>query len=124
VSDRDRRTNPRFVCDLDARVVVADRSEPLAGRAVDLSFSGVCVDLTEPIAVGTKAVFHLQLVVPEGLTEELPVPGTVVWSTPTRGLMQIGARFHTDMDDAIWRQLEVLLRILSGELQLPTPSPS
>lgn len=90
----------------------------ITGRTVDLSYSGICVLAEETVPTGELVQFDLRLVLPGAESDTLSVRGTVVWSTPCRGKFQVGARFQRDMTDDQLRKLDVVLRALSGELDL------
>lgn len=115
----ERRENPRFACDVEVTLTRNDGSQ-LAARTVDISFSGICVVGEEQVKAASRVDFALKLVWQGGETDSLLLPGQIVWCTPTEGTFQIGARFVKDaMDDGAWRQLDVFLQFLAGELQLP-----
>lgn len=114
----ERRTNPRFVCDLEAEIELAEGEDRIRGRTSDLSYSGICVEAERAVPTGATALFHLRLVLPQGESDALALRGTVVWSTGTTGGAQIGARFQSDMSDEQLRKLDIVLRALSGELDL------
>ena len=115
----ERRENPRFACDVDVVMERQDGSSCHA-RTVDISFSGICVLAEEGFRSGSRVNFGLKLVWQGGETDTLVLPGQVVWSTPTRGSHQVGARFLADdMNDRVWQQLDVFLQFLAGELKLP-----
>ena len=47
----------------------------------------------------------------------LALPGKVVWCTPTRGLYQLGASFDPTMEAPRRKKLDILLKLLSCEVQ-------
>ncbi len=120
-SGAERRRNPRFACDVDAHVELNDGSR-IDARAVDISFTGICLLAEGPVKPGTRVNFALKLVWKGGETDTLGLPGQVMWSAPTRGSHQVGGRFTKDaMGDETWQQLDVFLKFLAGELRLPSP---
>lgn len=120
--DSDRRANPRFACDLEA-MVETPGSMMLDGRTVDISISGIAVTTAAAVSPGSDVVLHLRLLLESGSSDPLPVPARVVWSTPTEGQYQLGAYFkEEELAPASRSGLEVLLRFLSGELELPNQS--
>jgi hypothetical protein len=122
VPSAERRENPRFACDL-AVTIEADGQASSAGRAADISFSGLCMTGESGISPGTQVMMRVSLVLDKAHSDSLPLRGTVVWCTPLRAGFQLGARFDPDMDDATWTKLDVLIRFLTGELEVdPTPN--
>jgi Tfp pilus assembly protein PilZ len=90
-------------------------------RTVDISFAGICVNAVAAVLPGKDVQFSLKLIL-EGLnSDSLTIPGRVAWCTPTEGQFQIGACFRErDMNDTTRNGLGVLLRFLSGELEVPS----
>ena len=98
--------------------------EPIAARAADISFSGICLISQTPVTPGTSATFLVRLVLEGAHSDALPLLGTVVWCTSVRDGHQIGARFDSDMEEERWKKLDVLIRFLTGELEVdPTGAP-
>jgi hypothetical protein len=116
VSD-ERREHPRFACEVDAWIALPE-GRRLESRSIDLSFAGVCLLADEGVKPGTTIDVALQLRFEWARSDELVLTATVVWSTPTRGRFQIGARFDPDMESLTWTKLDVLLQALSGDLDL------
>lgn len=116
---KDRRSNPRFACDVEAEVRLDD-GRILPARTQDISFSGICVVATEPVTPRSRATFALRLVMEWAETEPVELPGVVVWCTRTRDGHQVGARFDPQaMGEDAWQRLDVFLRFLMGELSMP-----
>ncbi len=118
--DSERRAHPRFACDLEA-MIETEGSMMLDGRTVDISATGIAVTAAAHVRPGNDVILHLRLLL-EGVTSDpLPIPARIVWSTPTQGQYQLGAYFRDgEFAPASRKGLEVLLRFLSGELELPT----
>ncbi|MFO7565678.1 MAG: PilZ domain-containing protein [Enhygromyxa sp.] len=114
----ERRAHQRFACDLRARVVLPD-GHVLEGHAVDISFSGICVHMDEPVAPRKMVEFQIWAVLPERETEAIVVPAKIVWSTRVEGSHQLGAAFDRDMDNRSWMRLDMLLQFLAGTLEQP-----
>ena len=113
----ERRESERFACDVEAKIDV-EGQETIDARAVDISFSGLCVMGTAPVVPGTRVTVQLRLIFDRAHTDALPLPGTIVWSTRVTGGHQIGAKFDSDMDSVTWTRLDVLLRFLAGDIEL------
>jgi hypothetical protein len=109
----ERRAHQRFSCDLRARVLLPD-GHRVEGQAADISFAGICVHTDEPVADKTLVQFQIWAVLPERDTEELLIPGKIVWSTPIEGSHQLGATFDRDMDNRAFTQLDRLLQLLAS----------
>lgn len=114
----DRRAHQRFACDLRARIQLPDGSE-IDGQTLDISFSGICVHAAAPVEPRTRVRFHVWVALPERDTDELVLPGKIVWSTPVEGVQQLGASFDRDMDSYAWARLDLLLQFLAGTLPHP-----
>jgi Tfp pilus assembly protein PilZ len=111
VSD-DRRSSPRFACDVEAEVRLADGSS-LPGRTIDLSFAGVCLVVDSPVKAAAMVVLSLKIVLEWAQSDALAIPAKVVWCTPTGGRYQLGLAFARDMSSVTMARLEVLLQALS-----------
>ena len=109
----ERRAHQRFACDLRARVITSD-GHAVEGNAVDISFSGICVHADEPLDPRTLVQFRIWAVLSDRETEEIIVPGKIVWSTPVEGTFQLGAAFDRDMDNRSWTRLDVFLQMLAS----------
>jgi hypothetical protein len=117
----ERRSHPRFACDIEAFVELPD-GDKVPARTVDLSFSGICLVAAEHIKPRTPVNFHLRLIFQWAESEGMSIPGEVVWSTEVEGEAQIGARFDKNMSSVSWTRLDVLLQFLAGEIAQPGPS--
>lgn len=114
----ERRAHQRFACDLRARVILPD-GHAVDGQAVDISFSGICVHADERIEPKTMVRFQIWAVLADRETEDILVPGRIVWSTRIEGSHQLGASFDRDMDNRSWMRLDMLLQLLAGTLENP-----
>lgn len=114
---RERRVHKRFACDVEAKLEAAGQ-DAFDARAVDISFTGMCVLGEEYIRPGTDVTVHLRLIFDRAHTDALPLPATIVWCTQVTGGHQIGAKFDADMDSVTWTRLDVLLRFLAGDVEL------
>lgn len=114
-----RPSNDRFVCDLAVELDTGRARIP--GQIRDISEFGLCCTIADPIGSGTSVTAHLRLVFEWGMSEPLAVFGQVVWLTPTEGHYQVGMAFSQPTPD-VWQRLEVLLKILFGQISLPTPA--
>ena len=94
--------------------MVFENGYELDGQATDISFSGICVHTGEAVESRTRVNFHIWVALPERDTDELILPGRIVWSTPVEGMQQLGGAFDRDMDSYAWTRLDVLLQFLSG----------
>ncbi|HEY8380015.1 MAG TPA: PilZ domain-containing protein [Nannocystis sp.] len=114
-----RPANDRFACDLAVELDTGRARLP--GRILDIADAGLCCTIDAPIASGTSLTAHLRLVLEWGMSEPLAVFGQVVWLTPTEGRYQVGVAFSPPTPDVAQR-LEVLLKVLFGQINLPTPA--
>jgi len=105
-------------------MVEAEGQSSTAGRAADISFSGLCLTAESRIPPGTHVTMHVSLILDTAHSDSLPLRGTVVWCTPLGSSFQLGARFDADMDDATWTKLDVLIRFLTGELDVDPTAPA
>jgi hypothetical protein len=117
VPPSDRRENPRFACDLDVTIELQETGA-IEARAVDMSFSGICVTADAHIKPRTPVKFLVRLVANGAHSDELPLAGTIVWCTALGDAYQIGGRFDPTMPDETWSKLDVLIRFLVGELAM------
>lgn len=114
-----RPTNDRFVCDLAVELDTGRSRIP--GRIRDITDAGLCCTIDDPIGAGISVTAHLRLVFEWGMSEPLALFGQVLWLTPTEGKYQVGVAFAKPTPD-VWQRLEVLLKILFGQISLPTPA--
>ena len=114
-----RAPQDRFVCDLD--VELDSGRLHVTGRARDLSESAVCLIARDPIEPGTAVNVQLRLVLEWGASEALSLPGQVAWLTASEGAQQIGVVF-TAMGPEVRQRLQVLLKVLLGQISLSTPT--
>ncbi len=84
------------------------------GWAVDISAEGICVYLDQVIEPRTAVEFHVSAVLADRETNQITMPGRIVWCTPVEGRMQLGATFDNNMDNRAWARLDVLLQFLAG----------
>lgn len=113
----ERRADPRFACDVQARVATADGAST-EGRTVDISASGICLLADAAVPPGAHATFALQLVFEHATSDSLELPGRIVWCTPLKGGFQVGAVFSSTLDASSVRKLDNLLGVLAGDLEL------
>jgi Tfp pilus assembly protein PilZ len=93
----------------------------LDARTVDISFAGICVTTAAAVQPGKNVLLSLKLLLEGVNADSLDVPGRVVWCTPTEGQFQIGAAFReAEFSNPARSGLDVLLRFLSGELEVPS----
>jgi c-di-GMP-binding flagellar brake protein YcgR len=112
VVEPERRTNPRFACDVAASIVI-DEATPSPRRVVDISRGGISMLGEDPVTVGTHLMVHLQASADDGDTESLDIGATVVWCTQTKdGTYQIGARFDEAKGRDRSQRFEHLLELL------------
>lgn len=107
------------MCDLD--VEVDSGRVRVAGRARDLSDSAVCFVARDPVEPGSTVQVQLRLVLEWGASEALVLPGQVAWLTSSEGAQQIGVVFTGTTPD-VRQRLQVLLRVLLGQISLPSPA--
>lgn len=112
----ERRAHHRFACDLRARVILPN-GHTVEGQTTDISFSGICVQVDEPVEPKTNVQFQVWAVLPERETDGITVPAKIVWSTPLEGSHQLGASFDRDMDNRSWTRLDMLLQFLAATLE-------
>lgn len=113
---QERRKAPRYACRLDVLVSRPNRGV-LRGHTADLSRSGVSFDTSDAMVPGDRTTFHLRLVLGWEASDFLRVGARVVRCEPNGdGTFRVGAEFQPDVE--AWRvaRLEILLRVLAGEL--------
>ena len=116
-SDDERRRKPRYDCSLHV-ITETPGSEPIHGQASNLSATGLRMDMEEPVEVGTAVRHHLRLVL--GWTEAnfLTLPAVVRWCESGPDGYQVGTEFSGEMAEEHGKRLKLLVRVLSGELDL------
>jgi c-di-GMP-binding flagellar brake protein YcgR len=112
--DRERRTNPRFVCEL-MTFLHPEGGEPLAGESSDLSMGGLSAHLDRELAVGTALQVVLTLSLGWSEADFLRIPAKVVWCRKDGERFAAGVRFD-ELAERERRRLESLVRLLGGEL--------
>jgi c-di-GMP-binding flagellar brake protein YcgR len=118
VEDREeRRSYPRVDCVLVA-MVARPGAEPVRGRVVNLSLSGICVRVDQEIEAGVEAMFHMRLVRSWSETGFLSVPAKIVRSVEVAGAFEVGGQFHESLDEHTKTLLDTLVRMLAGQLGL------
>lgn len=113
-----RPAQERFVCDLDVELDTGRARIP--GLLRDITESGMCCTVATPVAAGSNVTSHLRLVLEWGMSEPIAVFGQVVWLTPTEGHYQIGVAFSAPTPD-VRQRIDVLLKVLTGQISLPNP---
>jgi Tfp pilus assembly protein PilZ len=115
----ERRAHPRFACDLEAHIATPG-GMMLDARTIDISWAGICVTTAAAVQPGNNVDLSLKLILDGMEADSLVIPGKVIWCTPTEGQFQVGAGFReAEMADASRNGLDVLLKFLSGELEVP-----
>ena len=118
----DRRAEARFACELEARVFEPGAPARALGTpvsTVDLSMSGIC--LQGPAAIERGETFDIELRLSRGhaISEPLRLSARAVWVTRVAEAHQVGAAFLDDLPALAWTRLDVMLKFLRGELELP-----
>lgn len=113
-----RPANDRFVCDLDVELDTGRAR--IAGRIRDIGEHGLCCAAADPVQAGARVTAYLRLVLEWGMSEPIAVMGQVVWLTPTEGEYQVGVAFSALTPD-VSQRLDVLLKVLFGQINLPSP---
>lgn len=116
-----RPAHDRFVCDLSVELDTGRGR--ISGRIRDITEAGLCCTIGDPIGAGTTVTAHLRLVFDWGTSEPLTLLGQVLWLTPTEGQYQVGVAFSQPTPD-VQHRLDVLLKILFGQISLPKPAAS
>lgn len=114
-----RPTHDRFVCELAVELDTGKTRIP--GQIRDISETGLCCTIADPIGAGINVTAHLRLVFEWGTSEPLALFGQVLWLTSTEGQYQVGVAFSQPTPD-VWHRLDVLLKILFGQISLPAPA--
>jgi hypothetical protein len=110
----ERRANPRFVCEL--RTYVLDvKGSMVSGTSADLSRSGASVRLSAPLEPGERVQLYLRLVLGWTAADFLMLPAQVVRCVPEDDAYRVGLEL-ADLTDAQAGRLDLLLRVLDGEL--------
>ncbi len=113
-----RRLPERFVCDLDVELDTGRARVP--GQIRDIYEHGLCCVAADPVQPGSSVTAYLRLVLEWGMSEPIAVLGQVLWLTPTEDEYQIGVAFSPMAADAAQR-FDVLLKVLFGQISLPSP---
>jgi hypothetical protein len=108
----DHRQHPRYAIGLDAEIDYGGQT--ILGRTLDVSRGGFCLLGRAPVALGTHCEARLALVFSEDqFSEQLRLPATIVWCTPTKGVYQIGFKFGSLTPDHK-KFLILFLQLLEG----------
>lgn len=113
------KASNRFACDLDATIVI-DPSNRIEARATDINYGGICLFTHCAIESRRPIQLLLRLVTAEGTSDPLEVAAEVAWCAQIGSEYQVGARFSGARDDVWWEKLDALLRVLLGEIALPS----
>ena len=106
-----RRVYERFAVEVDAKVASGDRV--LQAVTKDVSRSGCCFVIVEPMQAGSVFEISLSLVLSESShSEALNLHGRVVWCTQTAEGYQIGASF-TQLTQQTKGYLQMFLTFLA-----------
>jgi len=111
---RERRTNPRFLCEL-MTFVHPEGAEPLVGESADLGMGGLSARIDRELAVEAPVRVLLTLSLGWSETDFLSIPAKVVWCRREGEVFAVGVSFD-EISDAQRRRLECLVRLLGGEL--------
>lgn len=112
--EQERRANPRFACDLEAKLAVFD-GEPATRRVVDIGRGGISLVGPDPVPIGTHVTLELAATTGDGEREALDISGTVVWCTQMKdGAYQLGAKFDDARGKDRARRLDRVLALLRG----------
>jgi c-di-GMP-binding flagellar brake protein YcgR len=111
---RERRTNPRFVCELMTFLHPED-AEPIAGESADLGMGGLAARIDRELVVESRIQVLLTLSLGWSETDFLRIPAKVVWCRHEGDAYVVGVQFD-EIDEAERRRLEVLVRVLGGAL--------
>ena len=118
----ERRQHPRYVIEIEARVV-ADDAE-FRARTRDLSRSGMCFVTREPMSVGIPVVIEAALKFSaNAFSEALPLSARVMWCTSVREGYQVGVAF-TRLQPQTAEYLELFLKYLKGEIDVQSGQPA
>jgi hypothetical protein len=92
--------------DLAARMQHLSSSEEWRGRVADLSLLGACLELGQPLPLGTRV--SIEIVAPT-LWDPLILTGKVVWTrAPKSGPARAGVRFVSDDASRLFALFELL----------------
>lgn len=122
-----RREHPRYAIELDAEILLGETK--VIGRTRDVSRGGFCMLAREPLQLSTVCDVSLSLVFSENqFSEQLHIPATIVWCTPTQGVFQIGFKF-AQLTPEYRNYLTLFMQFLEGgehdgEAEEEEPEPS
>jgi hypothetical protein len=118
----DRRQHPRYVVEIEARVV-ADDAE-FRARTRDLSRSGMCFVTAEALSVGIPVVIEAALKFSaNAFSEALPLAARVMWCTPVHDGFQVGVAF-TRLQRQTLEYLDLFLKYVKGEIDVQSGQPA
>lgn len=92
-----------------------DGADPIAGESADLSMGGLSARLDHELAVASRLQVLLTLTLGWSETDFLRVPARVIWCRREDDGVRVGVKFD-ELREGERRRLEVLVRLLGGEL--------
>jgi hypothetical protein len=105
-----QREHPRYAHEASVTLYVAGQTSE--GRTKNVSRGGLCVDLSDPIAIGTDLEIDLQLVFEDDTqSEALRLPARVAWCTTVDEAFQVGLMFRP-LAAELGQYLTMFLRFL------------
>ena len=104
---RERRRDYRYP--IEMRTIVSVDNTELAASSINISETGVAIQSTTPLDVGTRVQLRLDL---PGVAESLNIPGEVRWTDPTG---RTGIHF-LEVPDLLSEQLQLWLSERMTEL--------
>lgn len=111
--ERPQRKYPRYAH--EAVITLLPPGREVSGRTHNVSRGGLCANLSEEIAIGSRIEIDLQLVFEqEHRSEALRLPARIVWCTPIDDGYQVGAQF-LPLDSETTEYLTMFLRYLDDE---------
>lgn len=111
----ERRANPRFTCELVAGIEADGTTH--AGRSADVSMGGASLRIAAAVTAGSEV--HVLLTLGFGWTAKdfLRLPATVIRCVADDDAYVVAVEFHPIEDEAAHRQLDLLIRLLRGDLE-------
>jgi hypothetical protein len=107
------REFPRYA--VEAALTLRAGETSVSGRSTNLSRGGICGQVNGTLPVGTQITVELALVFDDkNVSEVLPLPARIVWSTPLDDGNQVGLAFRPLNPEQV-KYLDLFLRYLTAQ---------
>lgn len=121
---QERRKAPRYACKLDVLVSRPNRGV-VRSQTADVSRSGVSFVTAHPLSSGDRTTCHLRLVLGWEASDFLRIGASVVrCEARPDGTFRIGAQWESGLEPWRAQRLDILIRVLAGELDFTMSQPA